>query len=75
MDSDNAMLVLYSPAGAPNGYGLSLTTHVKKENEELWVLCDHTEGSHDLLTKKGADNFQCTFVLPKLYTQLFSIGK
>jgi hypothetical protein len=73
MDSDKAELCLYNATASQ--FHLASINHVKKENEELWVLCDHTEGSHDLLTKKGADNFQCTFVLPKLYTQLFSIGK
>jgi hypothetical protein len=70
MDSDNARLCLYNATASQ--FHLASIDHVKKENEELWVLCDHVEGSHDLLTKKGADNFSCTFVLPKRYTQLFS---
>jgi len=73
MDSDNARLAVYNTTASQ--FHLTAIHHVKKENEELWVLCDHVEGSHDLLTKKGADNFSCTFVLPKRYTQLFSIGK
>jgi hypothetical protein len=44
----------------------------RAEVETDWILLESVEGSHNILEKKGADNFECTLVLPEHYTQKLS---
>ena len=41
----------------------------RAELETDWILLEGVEGSHQLRTKKDADNFACTLVLPENFTQ------
>jgi len=44
----------------------------RAEVETDWILLEGVEGSHNILEKKGSDNFECTLVLPENYTQKLS---
>ena len=44
----------------------------RAETETDWILLESVEGSHNILEKKGSDNFECTLVMPEHYTQKLS---
>ena len=67
VSGENAKLRLLNTAASNFSTGKFIVKHSEVETD--WILAEGVEGSHSLRTKKKADNFECTLVLPAKYTQ------